>query len=132
VLRRLTSSLSNLLFKAATGELNGQITPDFSRDVAITVVLASEGYPDTSAPNRPIYGLSEAEETGIEICHAATAFQENRTGEEVLMATGGRVLSVVATGTDFTGARAQAYAGIEKIQLEGSHYRSDIAARVAN
>jgi phosphoribosylamine--glycine ligase len=48
------------------------------------------------------------------------------------MATGGRVLSVVATGTDFTSARAQAYAGIEKIQLEGSHYRKDIAARVAN
>ena len=132
VLRRLTSSLSGLLFKASTGQLNGAATPDFTKDVAITVVLASEGYPDTSAPNRPIYGLSEAEETGIEICHAATAFQETRTGEEVLVATGGRVLSVVATGTDFASARKQAYAGIEKIQLEGSHYRSDIAAKVAN
>ncbi len=132
VLRRLTSSLSGLLYKAATGQLNGAATPDFTKDVAITVVLASEGYPDTSAPNRPIYGLSEAEETGIEICHAATAFQETRTGEEVLVATGGRVLSVVATGTDFASARKQAYAGIEKIQLEGSHYRSDIAAKVAN
>jgi phosphoribosylamine--glycine ligase len=95
-------------------------------------VLASEGYPDTSAPNRPISGLAEAEETGIEICHAATAAGTDETGADVLMATGGRVLSVVATGTDFTSARAQAYAGIEKIQLEGSHYRSDIAARVAN
>jgi phosphoribosylamine--glycine ligase len=121
-----------LLYKAATGQLNGATTPDFSRDVAITVVLASEGYPDTSAPNRPIYGLTEAEETGIEICHAATASGTDETGAETLMATGGRVLSVVATGTDFTSARAQAYAGIEKIQLEGSHYRKDIAARVAN
>ena len=132
VLRRLTSSLSGLLYKAATGQLNGATAPDFTKDVAITVVLASEGYPDTSAPNRPIYGLSEAEETGIEICHAATAFQETRTGEEVLVSTGGRVLSVVATGTDFASARKQAYAGIEKIQLEGSHYRKDIAAKVAN
>jgi len=133
VLRRLTSSLSGLLYKAATGQLNGAATPDFTRDVAITVVLASEGYPDTSAPNRPISGLEEAEETGVEICHAATASAVAETGANgVLLATGGRVLSVVATGTDFASARKQAYAGIEKIQLEGSHYRSDIASKVAN
>jgi phosphoribosylamine--glycine ligase len=132
VLRRLTSSLSGLLYKASTGQLNGAATPDFTKDVAITVVLASEGYPDTSAPNRPISGLEEAEETGIEICHAATAAGVDDTDEYVLLATGGRVLSVVATGTDFASARKQAYAGIEKIQLEGSHYRSDIAAKVAN
>ena len=132
VLRRLTSSLSGLLYKASTGQLNGAATPDFTKDVAITVVLASEGYPDTAAPNRPISGLEEAEETGIEICHAATAAGVDDTDEYVLLATGGRVLSVVATGTDFASARKQAYAGIEKIQLEGSHYRSDIAAKVAN
>ena len=132
VLRRLTSSLSGLLYKAATGQLNGATAPDFSKDVAITVVLASEGYPDTSAPNRPISGLEEAEETGVEICHAATAAGVDDTDEYVLLATGGRVLSVVATGHDFASARKQAYAGIEKIQLEGSHYRSDIAAKVAN
>ena len=133
VLRRLTSSLSGLLYKAATGQLNGAATPDFTRDVAITVVLASEGYPDTSAPNRPISGLEEAEETGVEICHAATASAVAETGANgVLLATGGRVLSVVATGTDFASARKQAYAGIEKLHLEGSHYRSDIAAKVAN
>ncbi|MEN9966809.1 MAG: hypothetical protein RL036_42 [Actinomycetota bacterium] len=132
VLRRLTSSLNGLLYKASTGQLNAAATPDFTKDVAITVVLASEGYPDTSAPNRPISGLEEAEETGIEICHAATAAGVDDTDEYVLLATGGRVLSVVATGTDFASARKQAYAGIEKIQLEGSHYRSDIAAKVAN
>jgi phosphoribosylamine--glycine ligase len=132
VLRRLTSSLSGLLYKASTGQLNAAATPDFTKDVAITVVLASEGYPDTAAPNRPISGLEEAEETGIEICHAATAAGVDDTDEYVLLATGGRVLSVVATGTDFASARKQAYAGIEKIQLEGSHYRSDIAAKVAN
>jgi phosphoribosylamine--glycine ligase len=131
VLRRLNSSLSNLLFKAATGHLEGVSEPVFDKDVAITVVLASEGYPDSNAPSRPIYGISDAEKEGVEVCHAATEFKENKDGEESLVSTGGRVLSVVATGKDFAGARAQAYAGIEKIQLQGSHYRKDIAARVS-
>lgn len=124
VLRRLNSSLSNLLYKAATGHLEGVSELTFSKEVAVTVVLASEGYPVTTAPNRPITGIQEAEETGVEVCHAATAKTES--GE--LMATGGRVLSVVATGEDFVAARAQAYLGIDKIKLEGSHYRKDIAA----
>ena len=132
VLRRLNSSLSNLLYKASTGHLETISDPEFSKEVAITVVLASEGYPDTNAPSRPIYGIGDAEREGVEVCHAATAFHENKDGEAALMATGGRVLSVVATGKDFAGARAQAYAGIEKIQLQGSHYRKDIAAKVAN
>jgi phosphoribosylamine--glycine ligase len=131
VLRRLNSSLSNLLFKAATGHLEGVSDPVFDKDVAITVVLASEGYPDSNAPSRPIYGISDAEKEGVEVCHAATAFKENKDGEEALVSTGGRVLSVVATGKDFASARTQAYAGLEKIQLQGSHYRKDIAAKVA-
>ena len=131
VLRRLNSSLSNLLYKSATGHLEGVSDPEFSKEVAITVVLASEGYPETSAPNRPIYGVGDAEKAGVEVCHAATAWAENKDGEEVLTATGGRVLTVVAVGKDFHHARTHAYAGIEKIQLQGSHYRKDIAAKVA-
>ncbi len=132
VLRRLITPLSTLLYKAATGHLESAPQPEFSKDVAITVVLASEGYPETSAPNRPIYGISAAEAEGVEVCHAATAFQETKDGEETLVATGGRVLSVVATGPDFAGARTQAYDGLKEIHLEGSHYRTDIAAKVAN
>jgi phosphoribosylamine---glycine ligase len=124
VLRRLNSSLSNLLYKAATGHLEGVSELTFSKEVAVTVVLASEGYPLTAAPNRPITGIQEAEATGIEVCHAATA-----TVNGELMATGGRVLSVVATGQDFEAARAKAYEGIQKISLQGSHYRKDIAAK---
>ncbi|MDE2591892.1 MAG: phosphoribosylamine--glycine ligase [Actinomycetales bacterium] len=131
VLRRLNSSLSNLLYKAATGQLETAAAPEFSDQVAITVVLASEGYPDTSAPNRPIHGLGSVENEHVEVCHAATAWAETKDGEESLMATGGRVLSVVASGHDFAGARAHAYAAIEKISLQGSHYRKDIAAKVA-
>ena len=127
VLRRLNSSLSTLLYKSATGHLEGVSDPEFSKDVAITVVLASEGYPETSAPDRPISGITEAEATGVEVCHASTAKKD----DESLIATGGRVLSVVATGANFAVAREQAYAGIEKIQLQGSHYRKDIAKKVA-
>jgi len=132
VLRRLITPLATLLYKAATGSLDNAPQPEFSKDVAITVVLASEGYPEKSAPNRPLYGLSAAETKGVEICHAATAFEETKDGEEILVATGGRVLSVVATGKNFAGARDQAYEGLAEIHLEGSHYRTDIAAKVAN
>ncbi|MFM6971259.1 MAG: phosphoribosylamine--glycine ligase [Rhodoluna sp.] len=131
VLRRLITPLSTLLYKAASGHLETAPDAQFTKDAAITVVLASEGYPDTAAPNRPIYGISAAEAEGVEVCHAATAWQENKDGEEALIATGGRVLSVVAVGKDFSHARKHAYAAIEKIQLQGSHYRKDIAAKVA-
>jgi phosphoribosylamine--glycine ligase len=131
VLRRLITPLDGLLLRAATGHLENAPVAEFSRDVAITVVLASEGYPDSSAPNRPIYGLGGAEAVpGVEICHAATKWDESRGGDEVLMATGGRVLSVVASGTDFAAARAAAYQAIEQIQLQGAHYRSDIGLKV--
>jgi len=137
VLRRLITPLEKLLYRASTGHLDSSPNAEFTKDVAITVVLASEGYPETSAPNRPIFGLAEAEATGVEVCHAATATEPNAalgeaSGPTQLIATGGRVLSVVATGADFASARAQAYEGLTQIKLEGSHYRTDIAAKVSN
>jgi phosphoribosylamine--glycine ligase len=128
VLRRLVTPLAGLLHAAATGNLANAPEPVFTSDVAITVVLASEGYPETAAPNRPIHGLHKAAEVeGVEICHAATA----QDGDH-LVATGGRVLSVVASGKDFHHARKHAYEAIEHIKLEGSHFRKDIAKKVAN
>ena len=124
VLRRLITPLASLLHRAATGRLDDGPSAQFANDVAITVVLASEGYPDTSAPDREISGLHEDE--NVHICHAATALRDG-----TLFATGGRVLSVVASAKDFKTARELAYANIEKISLEGSHFRSDIAAKVA-
>jgi len=127
VLRRLVTPLALLLHSAATGNLETAPDPTFSDDVAITVVLASEGYPEKAAPDRPIHGLHKAAEVeGVEICHAATA----QDGDH-LIATGGRVLSVVALGKDFQHARKHAYEAIGHIQLEGSHYRKDIAKKVA-
>ncbi len=127
VLPRLVTPLSGLLFAAATGELGGLPRPEFSDDVAVTVVLASEGYPDTPVTGREIVGLDTALAIhGVSVAHAATAVSAGR-----LIATGGRVLSVVATAPDFTEARSRVYRALEAIDLEGGQFRTDIAARVA-
>ena len=125
VLRRLVTPLAGLLHRASTGRLADGPSAQFSNDVAVTVVLASEGYPDRPAPDREITGITEDEH--VHVCHASTA----QVGSS-LIATGGRVLSVVATAIDFASARNLVYENIAKIQLEGSHYRSDIAAKVSD
>ncbi|MCK2029692.1 phosphoribosylamine--glycine ligase [Microbacterium galbinum] len=130
VLPRLVTPLSELLFAAASGTLEDQPEPVFSDDVAITVVLASEGYPEAPQTGRPIENLADAAAVeGVRIVHAATAGPDAPGGD--LLATGGRVLNVVATASDFGTARARAYDAIGRIRLEGGHYRGDIAARVA-
>jgi len=126
VLPRLVTPLSGLLFAAATGQLADVPRPEFSDEVAVTVVLASEGYPDTPHTGRALTSLAEAEQVeGVHLAHAATA----RT-DDGFVATGGRVLSVVATGADFAQARERAYEAIGRIGLEGGQYRTDIALRV--
>lgn len=128
VLARLTSPLSRLLMSAASGHLEDEPTPTFSSDVAVTVVLASEGYPESPRTGRPLQGVDAAASVaGVHIAHAATALHDG-----VLTATGGRVLSVVATGESFSAARERAYRALAEITLEGSHHRTDIAARVAD
>jgi phosphoribosylamine--glycine ligase len=131
VLPRLVTPLSELLLAAATGTLGDRERPVFSDDVAVTVVLASENYPGSPVIGRVITGLDAfgpdgVGVEGVTVMHAAT----DRDGD-VLRATGGRVLSVVATAPDFSLARDRAYGVLEGIHLDGSHHRSDIAARVA-
>ena len=117
VLGRLITPLESLLYKAATGHLDSAPEAQFSQDKAVTVVLASEGYPSTQAEVREIKGIERAERVkGVEVCYASSV---------------GRVLSVVATGKNFKQARKRAYKAIGKIKLEGSHYRQDIASKVA-
>jgi phosphoribosylamine--glycine ligase len=130
VLPRLVTPLSELLFAAASGTLEDQPEPVFSDDVAITVVLASEGYPEAPQTGRPIEGLADAAAIeGVRLVHAATASPDAPGGS--LIATGGRVLNVVAVASDFRTARERAYEAIGRITLDGSHFRTDIAARVA-
>jgi len=127
VLPRLRTPLADLLMAAANGTLEDQPRPAFGDDVAVTVVLASEGYPASVVTGREITGLDEASAVeGVHITHAATALEGDK-----LVATGGRVLNVVGTGSTFAEARARAYEAIAKIGLEGGQFRTDIAAKVA-
>jgi len=102
--------------------------PRFSDQCALTVVLASEGYPENPVTGREIVGLDTLPaDPHVSIAHAATAWD----GSD-LLATGGRVMSVIATGATFADARQSAYDTLESITLEGSHYRRDIALRVVS
>jgi len=128
VLARLESPLAPLLYAAAIEMLDSVEAPRFSDECALTVVLASEGYPENPITGREIEGLNSLPENPrVSIAHAATAWD----GSD-LLATGGRVMSVIATGPTFAAARESAYATLESITLEGSHYRRDIALRVTS
>jgi phosphoribosylamine---glycine ligase len=126
VLPRLVTPLSTLLLAAARGQLVDAPVPEFSDDVAVTVVLASEGYPESPITGRELTGVDAAAALdGVEVLHAATGRLDNR-----LVATGGRVLSVVGVGADFADARARAYDGLAHITLQGGQFRTDIAEKV--
>ncbi|WP_042378905.1 phosphoribosylamine--glycine ligase [Streptacidiphilus melanogenes] len=130
VLARLRTPLCGLLHAAATGHLADFPELRWRDGAAVTVVVASEGYPAAPVSGDPILGLAEAEaEDGTAyVLHAGTRLADD--GETVLSA-GGRVLSVTATGSDLTQARDRAYAAVDKITLRGSHHRGDIALKAA-
>ena len=127
VLARLNSSLSELLLAAATGKLSSLPELEWISESAVTVVMAAEGYPDSPKTGAIISGISEAEKLGLTVFHAGT--KSNESGE--ILVNGGRVLSVTATGSDLSDARHQIYAGIERIEFDGEHHRSDIALKAA-
>lgn len=134
VLPRLETPLSGLLYAAATGGLGTLPRPVFRPDAAVTVVLASEGYPDAPETGRVIEGIEAASSVpGVHLAHAATAIGAPSEPDAAapLVAIGGRVLNVVALGSDFAEARRRAYEAIGRLRLEGGQYRTDIAARVA-
>lgn len=125
VLERLAEPLAPLLAASATGTLGAHPTDLALTDTAVVgVVLASQGYPDQVRSGRTLTGIAAAEETGGRVYHAATAIGEN---EGEFVATGGRVLNIVATGTDLQLARAAAYTSLSQISLDGGQFRTDIA-----
>jgi phosphoribosylamine--glycine ligase len=123
VLPRLRSDLVDL-FRAARepGGLAG-MSAEFDDDWAVTVVLASAGYPESSSKGDVIRGLAEAAEIA-EVTHAGTAGQ---SGE--IVTAGGRVLNVTGLGADPATARDRAYDAASWISFDGMQVRSDIAAR---
>jgi phosphoribosylamine--glycine ligase len=121
---RLKSDLLTALIAARDGVLS-DFDLRWKDDAALTVVMASKGYPGTYEKGHEIFGLEEAASLpGVSIFHAGT---ENRDGK--ILAVGGRVLNVTATGKDVAEAQAQAYAAVSRIHWQGSFYRSDIGRR---
>jgi phosphoribosylamine--glycine ligase len=124
VLPRLRSDLVEVLEACLVpGGLAG-VTLDWSPDWAVTVVMASAGYPASARKGDEITGLAEVE--NVEVTHAGTAEQDGR-----LVTAGGRVLNVTGLGPTLEDARRVAYAAVGRIHFDGAQYRSDIAARVA-
>jgi len=126
VLPLLESDPLEIFEACASGSLAG-IEPRWSDQAAVTVVMASAGYPESSSGSVPIAGLDRAAESGCTVFHAGT-----RVGPdgEVLTA-GGRVLAVTAVADQLGDAAERAHAGVAAIEFEGSQHRNDIALATA-
>ncbi len=123
VLPRLRSDLVDLFLAAREpGGLAG-MSAEFGEDWAVTLVLASAGYPESSSTGDVIHGLAEATELA-EVTHAGTA---EREGE--IVTAGGRVLNVTGLGPTPAAARDRAYDAANRISFDGMQIRTDIAAR---
>jgi phosphoribosylamine--glycine ligase len=125
LLPRLRSDLLELL-EAATepGGLAG-VELDWAPEMAVSVVLASAGYPASSSSGDVIRGLDRVPD-GAHVTHAGTALNAN--GEVVT--AGGRVMNVTGLGSDAASAREAAYAAADMIEFDGKQMRRDIALRV--
>ncbi|MGW9825517.1 phosphoribosylamine---glycine ligase [Brevibacterium pityocampae] len=128
VLARLETPLAQALLAAAEGRLAVFGPLAWSREAAVTVVMAAASYPEAPRTGDPIAGLEEAAALpGVMVLHAGTA--TSPAGEVVT--AGGRVLSVVATGEDLTTARERAYEAVGLISWDGEQHRTDIARAAA-
>ncbi|MFD9281431.1 phosphoribosylamine--glycine ligase [Streptomyces mirabilis] len=129
VLARLKTPLAGVLLAAAEGTLADLAPLRWSDDAAVTVVVASHNYPDTPRTGDPITGLDEV--AALDAPYAYVLHAGTKYDGDAVVSAGGRVLSVTATGTDLTEARARAYAAVARIGLDGSQHRTDIAAKAA-
>jgi phosphoribosylamine--glycine ligase len=127
VLARLVTPLAGVLSAAVSGRLAELPKLRWRDTAAVTVVVAAHGYPGTPRTGDPISGLDDATSEQAWVLHAGT--RRDDVGEVV--SAGGRVLSVVATGKSLDAARKRVYAAVERIDLPGSHFRTDIAAAAA-
>ncbi|TCL96424.1 phosphoribosylamine--glycine ligase [Rhizobium sp. PP-WC-2G-219] len=122
LMMRLKSDLLPLLLASATGKLAG-LQAEWRDDTALTVVMASKGYPAAYDKGTPIAALP-AEEPAMKVFHAGTALKNG-----ALVATGGRVLNVTAIGDTVEAARDAAYAAVDKVSWENGFCRRDIGWR---
>ncbi len=124
LLALLDSPISPLLVGAATGTLADVPPPRWKSGAAVTVVMASKGYPEGSSRGDAIVGTETLDhDPDVRVIHAGTAIVDGR-----LVTAGGRVLAVTATGVDVADARARAYEGVSMISFPGAQWRRDIAS----
>jgi len=122
LMMRLESDLVGIMLACAKGELAGTAL-SFRPDTALTVVMAANGYPGTPEKGGVI-ALGDAEDAGAKVFHAGTALKDG-----ALVANGGRVLNVTATGASVTEAQAKAYAAVDAISFPTGFCRRDIGWR---
>ena len=125
ILPRFKGDIVPLLQEVAEGKL-GQHRPEWTREPAVTVVMASGGYPGKYETGKPIQGLGDGTVElgdGAYVFHAGT----KKDGEQIV-SSGGRVLAVTGIGQNLKVAIERAYAGVDKIAFDDCHYRKDIGA----
>jgi phosphoribosylamine--glycine ligase len=124
ILPLIDEPLAPLLLAAAKGQLHDTVCR-LGSDRVVGVVLASRGYPESSESGQPITGIEQAEAIpGVSVYHAGTAIRDGR-----LVTAGGRVLTVVGRGRDFSEAISRAYAGVTAIHFDGMQFRHDIGRK---
>ncbi|MGH6746062.1 phosphoribosylamine--glycine ligase [Novosphingobium sp. PhB55] len=121
---RLESDLVELLHACADNRLAAIAAPRFSRDTALTVVMAANGYPGTPEKGGAIGGIAAAEADGAKVFHAGTDVKDG-----VLVSSGGRVLNVTARGASVTEAQGRAYAAVDALDFPTGFCRRDIGWR---
>jgi phosphoribosylamine--glycine ligase len=124
ILPRLRSDLLDALERSVTPGGLDRFELDWKKLWAVTVVLASRGYPESASKGDVISGLRSIDSLDTEVLHAGTALQ----GEDIVTA-GGRVLNVTGLGETVAEARGRAYTAAEKVQFDGKQMRTDIALR---
>jgi phosphoribosylamine--glycine ligase len=123
---RLQTDLAEVLDAVAKGTLEELGGLSWTQHVAVSVVMASGGYPGEYATGKEITGISDAETIpGVTVYHAGTKLAE----DGALLTAGGRVLNVTAVAKDFPTAIANAYEAVGRISFDGAFFRHDIARR---
>jgi phosphoribosylamine--glycine ligase len=125
LLPRLRTDLIDVMLAVVEGRL-AEIELKWSDDVAVSVVLASGGYPGEYETGKPITGLDDAAAVpGVTVYHAGTKLAD----DGALVTAGGRVLNVTAVAPTFAEARERAYEAVSRISFEGMQYRTDIGLK---
>ncbi len=127
LLMRLKTPLDQIMKACVDGNL-ASLQIEYTDDVAVGVVFAAEGYPNAYDKGMEITGIADAEALGnVKVFHGGTTVENG-----VIKAQGGRVLCVTALGADLQIAQEKAYAALEKIHMDKSYYRKDIAQKGIN